>query len=493
MASNSLDAIVNINIDLSAPAVDAASFDHLLLVGPAPAGLVQLPVVGVYADLKEVIDAGYVAVGNNADPVGIAARIAFSQSPSPDRIYIAAQQAPNPLLGVGGDIKIITEDNYLTDAVNASPDEGVPADLPWLQITYQSAGATSLQAEIEKDGVVVWGKSLPTAANSNAYLQVALGADEMGIDPEEFAGNYTATLTATKGEVTTIKTYNVSFDGTSYVPGLIVSDTTPAISSAAETVTNALNTDGWYVVCAAGVPENEYTQIAELVETQKKMFAYTFLSQNDPVEDIFFRSQGWCGLINDNDLPLDVPVENSYLHVGAVAKCLSFPAGSETWAFKQLAALHPTDISSTTKKILTDGHSNFFAQYAGRNITMNGQVRSGEWIDVIRGRDWLHNDMQLRIFNLMLLRPKIPYLNTDIATVENAMKASLNAATGRGIVAPDEFDADGNLIPGFTTSVPNAASLTATQRASRVLTDCKFTARLPGAVHVAEINGSMTY
>lgn len=45
--------------------------------------------VGLYANLQEVTSAGWDAM---TDPVGVAARIAFSQSPKPDGLYIAVQQ-----------------------------------------------------------------------------------------------------------------------------------------------------------------------------------------------------------------------------------------------------------------------------------------------------------------------------------------------------------------------------------------------------------------
>ena len=129
----------------------------------------------------------------------------------------------------------------------------------------------------------------------------------------------------------------------------------------------------------------------------------------------------------------------------------------------------------------------------GKNITRNGQVRAGEWIDTIRFRDWLKNDMQVRIANLLIVNPKIPYTDPGITLVENQMIASLKSGRAFGGIAPDQFDDDGAEYPGFTTSVPKAMSLTASQRASRKLTDCKFTARLAGAIHLVEVYGSLIY
>jgi len=363
--SDNLSDIVKLSIDITSPAAGSAGFDSVLIVGPPPAANPDgtFLAAAAYADLDEVAGAGFVVAGAGADPVGAAARVAFSQNPRPPRIYVAVQR-----IG-GGD----------------------------------------------------------------------------GIEPP------------------------------------------------VETLSRAGEAPGWYVICPAGIGEGEYEEIAEWTEAREKMFAYAFLSGTDPVSGAYYRSHGWCGLVRDGDLPSDVPAANAYLHVALAVKCLSYPAGAETWAFKQLAAVSPSSLSGALKKALTDGNSNYFARYAGRGVSMNGRVRAGEWIDVIRGRDWLRNDMQLRLFNMQIANAKTPFTNSGIIMAENEMIASLKAAQALGIVAEDDYDADGSLVPGFATFVPNAMDVPAEEKASRALRGCTFTARLAGAVHVAEISGSLTY
>ena len=112
---------------------------------------------------------------------------------------------------------------------------------------------------------------------------------------------------------------------------------------------------------------------------------------------------------------------------------------------------------------------------------------------MIRFRDWLKNDMQVRVVNLFIMNTKIPYTDEGIALIHNAMIASLKRGQVMGGIARDEFDDDGVRISGFATSVPLASSLTASEKASRILRGCKFRARLAGAIHFAEIKGSLTY
>jgi len=268
---------------------------------------------------------------------------------------------------------------------------------------------------------------------------------------------------------------------------------TQVLESVVDTLRRALDTTGWYVICPAGVPESDYQNIAEWTEAQTKMFAYTFLSATDPTGAIFFRSHGWCGLVTDNQVPADVPQANHYVHVAAVAKTLAFPSGSETWAHQSVSGVFPAQTSSTFRKVLEDGHSNYIRSVESRTLTFPGKMRGGEWIDVVRGRDWLENDMQLRIFNLLLMHSKIPYTDSGISLVHNQMIASLKSAQTRGIVAEDEYDEYGVLIPGFTTRVPRAANISPGQKASRLLNGCTFEARLAGAIHLVRIDGALTY
>ena len=195
-----------------------------------------------------------------------------------------------------------------------------------------------------------------------------------------------------------------------------------------------------------------------------------------------------------DQLENDIPAENLYgMAVAAAVKAMNYHAGQETWALMPLATVSPAKLTSTFIKKLEAANFNYVITVASKNITQGGKTGGGEWIDVIRFRDWLQNDMQVRVVNLLIVNPKIPYTDNGIGLVENQMLASLKDGQKYGGIAPTEYDADGNAIPGYTTSVPLAADLTSTQKASRILKDCKFSARIAGAIHVVEIKGCLTY
>lgn len=365
--SNNLSRIVDITIQLQSVVSSGANFDTILIVGPAPkkAGEVAPPDVGAYRELGEVNEAGWVSEGADADPVGTAARVAFSQTSKPSQIFIAVQKP----------------------------------------------------------------------------------SEEEGADP-----------------------------GTLESPNL-------TLSRAEEAET------GWYVALAAGIPESDLEIMAEWTESREKMFGYAYGDpNNNPVSNIYYRSFGVCYGESANTAPAD-----RCMHVAIAVRFLSYPTGSETWVNKSLAAVNISKFTSTVINVLEKSPASYYIKIGSTGLVQGGKVRAGEWIDVIRFRDWLKNDMQLRIINTIVKNSKIPYTDKGIGIIHNQMIASLKEGVRRGGISEDAYDEYDNRIPGYITSVPLAANLTDEQKASRVLPDCKFSAILAGAIHAVKVNGALVY
>ena len=264
----------------------------------------------------------------------------------------------------------------------------------------------------------------------------------------------------------------------------------------ADTLTAALGTNGWYCIHSVGLTKDQIREVIQWTETQNKLHGYMDDDPENPIVEagIYLRSFPVYPKVTEAQPDEEVPLENKYgMSIAMAAKAMNFHAGEETWALKQLNAVTPSKLNTTAIKKLEKANFSYVITVASKNITQGGKTGGGEWIDVIRFRDWLKNDMQYRLFNLLYTHPKIPYTDEGIALVQNQMVASLTQGQRQGGIAPDEFDEDGKLIPGFTVTVPLAANLTAADRASRVLGGCKFHARLAGAIHVVNVYGTLAY
>lgn len=167
--------------------------------------------------------------------------------------------------------------------------------------------------------------------------------------------------------------------------------------------------------------------------------------------------------------------------------------GGETWALKALARVTTSKLTSTQKQTVVNKGGNTFEFYQEQiALTNPGKVAAGEWIDVIRFRDWLKDTIQANLTQMMINRDKVPYTDAGIQLCVNNLRKSLKEGQNVGGIAPEELDAQGKSVPGYTITYPRSAELSSTIKASRIL-DLSFTARLAGAIHVVEISGALAY
>lgn len=175
------------------------------------------------------------------------------------------------------------------------------------------------------------------------------------------------------------------------------------------------------------------------------------------------------------------------------ARVFTIQPGAETWALKGLASVTPSPLTATQKQTVVNKGGNTFEFYQAQvALTNPGKVSAGEWIDVIRFRDWLKDVIQVNMTQMMINRDKVPYTDSGIQLCVNNLRKSLQEGVNVGGIAPDELDANGNTVPGFVITFPRSVELAPSIKASRVLS-LGFTARLAGAIHVVEITGALAY
>lgn len=176
------------------------------------------------------------------------------------------------------------------------------------------------------------------------------------------------------------------------------------------------------------------------------------------------------------------PSTAGFVAAALAGKCLPLQPGEETWRFKTL--------SGPTAVVLTDTHitnleaknCGYYQNMAGVNVTAEGKVSSGTFIDIIRGRDWLQARMQERIYSRLVNAKKIPYTDAGIAVIEAEVRAQLADGVAVGLLSDN---------PAPTVQVPKASSVSSIDKAARVLNNVKFDAVLAGAIHKVSISGTI--
>lgn len=167
--------------------------------------------------------------------------------------------------------------------------------------------------------------------------------------------------------------------------------------------------------------------------------------------------------------------------------------GAETWALKGLSSITPSKLTATQRQTVFNKGGNAFEFYQTQiALTNPGKVAAGEWIDVIRFRDWLKDTIQVNMTQMMINRDKVPYTDAGIQLCVASLRASLQEGQNVGGIAPDELDANNETVPGFVVTFPRSVEIASSIKATRVL-NLGFQARIAGAIHVVEISGALAY
>ena len=154
--------------------------------------------------------------------------------------------------------------------------------------------------------------------------------------------------------------------------------------------------------------------------------------------------------------------------------------GSATWKFKTLALVTVDNLQATFESAIADKNGNQYQEIGGVNITCDGTVGSGEFLDIVRGRDWLVARLRERVFSALANNPKIPYTNSGVNQIVSLVRAQLREGIAVGFLAEQ---------PAFVVTAPLVEDVDVNLKAARLLPDIEFSATLAGAIHAVQIKG----
>jgi len=242
----------------------------------------------------------------------------------------------------------------------------------------------------------------------------------------------------------------------------------------------------WYtfsIVPGAGTEEADIKEAMAWAETQKKIYFYN-TADTDAYDGVATTDLGYFAknAAYDRTVSTFHKTADSYMEAAWEGECLPYNPGSQTWAYKTLGGIQAYALTAGERTALLDKNYNVYTTRGGVNVTEDGVVASGEYIDIIRGIDWLESRLEVAIFTNLVNKRKIPYDDGGIALIESAVSSVLNEAVRAGVLQAGSV----------SISVPLYADIPTNDVLARNLPDVKFTALLQGAIHKVEINGTVT-
>jgi hypothetical protein len=175
--------------------------------------------------------------------------------------------------------------------------------------------------------------------------------------------------------------------------------------------------------------------------------------------------------------------ENDFPECAWFGGVLPLDPGSETWKFKRLNSISYSNLTITQSQNARNKKANTYEFIGGVGITREGTVAQGEFIDIVRGVDWLTSRIQEFVYSVLVNSNKVPYTDAGITAIESEVRRALQLGISNNFIAED---------PEPIITVPKAANVPPNDKAQRILKNVRFQATLSGAIQAVEIIGTVT-
>lgn len=281
---------------------------------------------------------------------------------------------------------------------------------------------------------------------------------------------------------------SVSQEIMSFQKGLIALPLVAAnpVATDLDLINNADN--GWYALIATDRTFSVVKAIADWVETRIKLFGTASNDLNIINVPAGTDTTSIAAVLNQAGYVRTFVMYHQdaltdYPEAAWFGRVLPLDPGSETWKFKTLNTISYSNITTTQQRNALGKKANIYVFVGGVGITENGTVAQGEFIDTVRGIDWLTARIQEFVFSVLVNTPKVPYTDAGIAVVQAEVLRALALGVSNNFLSND---------PAPTCTVPLAANVPPVDKTNRILRNVRFQATLAGAIHAVVIRGTLS-
>jgi len=397
-------------------------------------------------------------------PSYLALRLSFSQSPAPSTIFLGRRKADDVTLTPS------PVSNLATYSVTLAVTEDIPATtVTTVSSVVSDADATAVE------------------------ISAALALDMITTNPVA-----DVTVTDETGSIKVVPDSGFSIQIKSLTK-LVDTYTTTETASALLTAIQAEN-DDWYFMCAEDHTETFQLAMAASIEATAssdfpKMYftstqdANVLVTLPDPAVEIIgkLKALNYVRTVADWHDNADI----LFPEMGDVGFNGSFAPGTTTWKFMQVvgvtAAADPVTgktLSTPKQGFIDDRNGGWMGIERGVNFYHEGKTVGGEFIDITRAVDFLNDEIEKGLLNLLLNQKggKIPYTNAGTSLIRSTVDTVLDAAVLSGILS------------GYTpTTIPDTGDIAFADKVARILKDVKWVGFLAGAVHSIIVDGNLTF
>lgn len=177
---------------------------------------------------------------------------------------------------------------------------------------------------------------------------------------------------------------------------------------------------------------------------------------------------------------------SEYANAAVVGAAAGLAAGSYTYKNLILTGIEPEELGAAAVQEIHDAGGFCIVKKAGDVVTSEGITTDGEYIDILDSKDYIISNIVYQGQKLLNDNKKLSFDNVGISMLENVVTNVLADAYNIGIVATtDDGEAD------YSTNFAGRNEVSASDRAARKYKGGKFRFGLAGAIHNADVNGTI--
>lgn len=483
--------VVNVTINLLPIAAPTRNFGALAIIGDSN-------VVDVNERLRTYTTLDGVAsdFGTSA-PEYLAADLFFSQNPQPAILYIgrwAATATAGELKG--GVISVVNQATLLTTlqaittggmtiTIDATP--VTLSNLNFSAISNLNGAATVLDTALASNADCVWdgtnGQFIITSHTAGPSSTVSFATDPGSGAPLATDLALTAATAAVE------------------VNGISAEEPVAAV-----TAINPLNADvyGLMFATTASITNVQHEAVATYVEGATPSHIYGVnIMDSGVLNPTSTTDLGYIlGNMNLSRTFWQYSSSSPYAIASMFGRAFTvdFTANNSviTLKFKQEPGVTAETLTETQAAAIDAKHGNVFVKYMNDTaIIQQGVMANGFFFDERQGADWLQNQVQTDVYNLLYTSPtKIPQTDPGIHQIATTIEASCDRAVNNGFVAPGiwtsslEFGLlkqNQALAKGYYVYAPPVSSQSQSDREARKAPTIQVAIKLAGAVHSANV------
>lgn len=470
--------VVSVSVQMAPLAAQLRNFGAALIVGASPV-IDHVERIRTYSASE--LDAIASDFGSTA-PEYLAAVAFFGQSPQPSEVRIGRwvkEDAAGFLKG-----KILTQEQQ---------DIG--------KFTPLTEGAFDIT--IDGSVVNVTGVNLASEVNLNGVAaKVTAALQSKGTCT--WNGQQFIISSATTGESSSV----TAPTSTTLSQALGIDTVATGVAGAkAETLEEAflalMDSPSWYsAILAADAEEDDILSVAALIEAAAPSRVLAITVQD--TQELVSGADTLGFKLSERSLQHTLVVystSSAYAAASVVGRMstVDFQGSNTTITlkFKQLPGISPEYLTTSQANALQEKHINVFAAYENDTSILQEGVMSGGWyIDERQGLDWLQNQVETDLWNLLYTSTtKVSQDERGATTIISTINGSLDIGVRNGLIAPGVWNGDsfGALARGDTLStgyyvymVPLDEQSQA-DREARKAPPVQIAVKLAGAIHSIDV------